>query len=258
MSEKESRRINARSQTYLKKAADVCTRFAPGLSKYYEVLNSQLAPKDSSSKIPRGPYTIEEHKDSWKTCKRCEREMCLESSNVRIKPKPKTTRTIMRLLRNRSSGKVHSQGKFVTKTLDRYFNDTNLVQVTCSFCQFTNAYKGQKRSDPEFIKRYECKKKDRRKLKKEMKKKRNACDRASEMMIGPQFSKKSQVDPEHAQASPSSSHEQTTTPSPMQMLKSEQLLSNKKALAAKRRCDSKRSEERRVGKECRSRWSPYH
>ena len=35
-------------------------------------------------------------------------------------------------------------------------------------------------------------------------------------------------------------------------------------IAAKRKgqyvvaCDSYRSEERRVGKECRSRWSPYH
>ena len=27
---------------------------------------------------------------------------------------------------------------------------------------------------------------------------------------------------------------------------------------AQERPDSKRSEERRVGKECRSRWSPYH
>ena len=30
-----------------------------------------------------------------------------------------------------------------------------------------------------------------------------------------------------------------------------------KALAAAQ-CESSRSEERRVGKECRSRWSPYH
>ena len=31
-----------------------------------------------------------------------------------------------------------------------------------------------------------------------------------------------------------------------------------KALCASRQGDSERSEERRVGKECRSRWSPYH
>ena len=34
--------------------------------------------------------------------------------------------------------------------------------------------------------------------------------------------------------------------------------SDKATKKARRRLDDKRSEERRVGKECRSRWSPYH
>ena len=33
---------------------------------------------------------------------------------------------------------------------------------------------------------------------------------------------------------------------------------NRKPVPAVRRLDPDRSEERRVGKECRSRWSPYH
>ena len=36
------------------------------------------------------------------------------------------------------------------------------------------------------------------------------------------------------------------------------LLSWKKVDRCERRCVVLRSEERRVGKECRSRWSPYH
>ena len=38
----------------------------------------------------------------------------------------------------------------------------------------------------------------------------------------------------------------------------ENLLPSEKAKAYKLKLDAMRSEERRVGKECRSRWSPYH
>ena len=42
------------------------------------------------------------------------------------------------------------------------------------------------------------------------------------------------------------------------ILKWHELISEKKDFSEEQHVRTKRSEERRVGKECRSRWSPYH
>ena len=44
----------------------------------------------------------------------------------------------------------------------------------------------------------------------------------------------------------------------LRVLTFEVLSAERRNLRSKALTDQKRSEERRVGKECRSRWSPYH
>lgn len=172
-----------RRTRFYKDAANLCSQFSSttdGLSIHFKLFEA-TGNFDKSSNLSRNENDFDairmQKNKGCDMCLKCGCNFSLSGSKrhnningmakLRLRPKTKTSKTVLRLLKKKRKGSKALHGKFPQRMFSQYFDRPNRLLRTCLLCKTsTLAVVGEKRSNDTFVERHLVRRKNSKELKK--------------------------------------------------------------------------------------------